>query len=267
MCFVKIGFMNKTYALITGASSGIGYQYARVLAEYGYNLIIVSNQSEALEEKTTILKSDFPSLDVVSLFRDLGCQDAAKELYDTITQMGLEVDVLVNNAGVYHDREFLDDSEKFNMLIMNLHMITPAMLTYYFGKDMVNRHKGYILNMSSVTSTMGFQRLATYSSTKAFLNNISRSTHIELYKSGVYVTCVRPGAVATDLYNIPATQVRIGLMLGYIITPEALARKAIKALMKGRARITPGISTKLLQFLTSLLPTWLLKLVHKLGIF
>lgn len=258
--------MKKTCALVTGASSGIGYAYARVLAGKGYNLVIVSNEEEAIKEKAEIISKEF-GVEVIPLTRDLGKQEAAKELYRWCHDNELETEVLVNNAGVYHDRDFLDDSEAFNSLILNLHTYTPAMLMYYFGQDMVDRHKGYIINMSSVTSMFGAQRLATYSSTKGFLQLLSRATHVELREKGVNVCCVRPGAVATTLYNLKPSAMKAGLMLGYIITPEKLARKGIKAVFRGRSQITPGFSTKLLELLVALLPTCALRLIRKWHIF
>lgn len=252
------------YALVTGASSGIGYAYARAMGRRGYNLIIVSNVADELAEKAEILRKDF-NVKVVDLCVDLGQQDSAKKLYELCKPY--EVEVLINNAGVYHDRDFLDDSEGFNSLILNLHVYTPSMLVYYFGTDMKARGKGYILNMSSVTSDFGAQRLATYSATKGYLRLFSRATHVELKEKGVYVTCVRPGAVATTLYNLKPSAVKAGLFIGYIITPEKLAERGVKAMFRGRSQITPGFSTKLLQFLVALIPTWLLRVIRKLRIF
>ena len=127
------------FALITGASSGIGFQYARVMAKRGYDLVIVSNE-ESIHERAKEIQEEF-AVQVIALVRDLGKQDAAKELYDYCHAQDIEIEVLINNAGVYHDCDFLNDSEGFNMLIMNLHMITPAMLQYYFAKDMKARKK------------------------------------------------------------------------------------------------------------------------------
>lgn len=258
--------MDKTFALITGASSGIGYQFARELGSRGYGLVVVSNEGAPLSEKAWILRKDF-GIDVAEVVMDLGVQSAASELYRFCSERNYEIEVLVNNAGVYHDRDFLDDSEEFNSMILNLHVHTPAMLEYYFGKEMSARGRGYILNVSSVTSSMAIQRLSTYSATKAFLRNFSRSTHIELFGKGVTVTCVRPGAVATGLYNLKPSALKAGLTLGYIITPEKLARKAVRAMFRGRAQITPGLSSKLLAVLVAIIPTGLLKLIRRIHIF
>ncbi len=253
-------------ALVTGASSGIGYEYARVLAEKGFNLLIVSNEA-AIEDKAAILRKDFPKIDVLALVRDLGKQESALELHNWCKENEVEVEMLVNNAGVYHDRDFLADSEGFNSLILNLHVYTPAMLAYYFGQDMAARGKGYIINMSSVTSKFGIQRMATYSSTKGFLQMFSRSLHVELRGKGVNVCCVRPGAVATTLYNLKPGAIKAGLFFGYIITPEKLARKGVRAVLRGRAQLTPGLSTKLLDGGVALIPTCVLRLIRKWNIF
>lgn len=254
------------YALITGASSGCGYEYARIMAQRGYNLLIVSNE-EAIHDKAAILRSDFP-VEVVSLVRNLGTQDAAKELYTYCQCHQIEVEVLINNAGVYHDCDFLEDSELFNMLIFNLHMVTPAMLIYYFGHDMAARGKGYVLNMCSITASIAVQRLGTYGATKAFLQNFTRSVYVELKDKGVVVTNVSPGAINTGLYNLKPWATKIGLILGYIVQPNYLARRGVNAMFRGRAKVTvPCVWNHVLLFFVALVPTCLLRLIRRWGLF
>jgi len=254
------------YAVVTGASSGIGLGFSRVLARKGYNLVMVSNEDQALKDRAAEVSAAF-CVTAVPVTMDLADTRAPLKLHEFCKERGFEVEFLVNNAGVYHDRDFLDDSAEFNSLILLLHVHTPAMLEYYFGKDMVIQGKGYIVNISSVTSNFGIQRQATYSSTKGFLKLFSRSTHIELHDKGVNVCCVRPGAVATTLYNLSPSAVRTGLALGYIITPEKLASKAVGAALRGSSQITPGLSTKLLQVLVALIPTCLLRLIRRVKLF
>lgn len=255
------------YALVTGASSGCGYEYARILAQKGYNLLIVSNE-DAIHEKANALRADFP-VKVISLVRNLGVQDAAKDLHNYCTDNDIEIEVLINNAGVYHDRDFMDDSEAFNMLIMNLHMITPAMLIYYFGQDMARRGKGYVLNMCSVTADIAVQRLGSYGSTKAFLRNFSRSLYVEMKDKGVIITDMTPGAINTGLYNIKPWATKIGLLLGYIVQPNYLARRGVNAMFRGRAKVSvPFVWNYLLIWLVVLfVPTCLLRLIRKMGLF
>lgn len=254
------------YAIITGASSGCGYEYARVMASKGYDLLVVSNE-DVIHDKAILLRQEY-NIKVISLMQNLGVQEAAKELYEYCQTNGVEVEVLINNAGVYHDRDFLDDTEGFNQLIFNLHMHTPAMLMYYFGQEMVKRGKGYILNMCSITADVAVQRLGSYGATKAFLQNFTRSLHIELKNKGVYVTNVTPGAINTGLYNIRPWLTKMGLMMGYIVEPDYLARRGVKAMMKGRAKVSiPGGWNTILLFFVALVPTGLLRLIRKWGIF
>ncbi len=255
-----------SYALVTGASSGMGYCYARALAARGYNLLMVSNE-EAIYAKAEAVQNDYPVI-AVGVLRDLSAPDAAEELHRYCAEKGWTVEVLVNNAGVYHDRDFLNDSEAFNRLILSLHVLTPAMLCYYFGHDMAARHKGYILNVCSVTSRIAVQRMSTYASTKAFLASFTRSLHVELRPQGVYVTNVSPGAVDTGLYHIRPIATRIGKMLGYIVSPEYLVKRALNGLFRGRAKVSvPCVWNAILLILVPLIPTPVLRGIRRLGWF
>ena len=260
--------MKPHFAIVTGASSGMGLEFARQLAQRGYNLLIVSNEERIKEVANELTNERANELTVIPLVMDLGQQSSARELYEYTRTHDLEIEVLVNNAGVYHDRDILDDSEGFTSLIMNLHMYTPAMLCYLFGQDMKARGKGYILNVCSVTSKMAAQRLGPYGGTKAFLSHFTRALHIELRKYGVIVTDVSPGAVDTGLYSIPPVFTRIGKCLGIIVSPETLVRRALRALFHGRAKTTiPTVFWRVLCFIILLVPTWMLRLIRRLGWF
>ena len=263
---------SNTYAIVTGASSGIGYAFAEQLVKHGYNLLIVSNVPEIHEAakrlKDAALQDGSSNLQVVPLVLDLGQQSSARELYEYTKAHEMEVEVLVNNAGVYHDKDILDDSEGFTSLIMNLHMYTPAMLCYLFGQEMKARGKGYILNVCSVTSKMAAQRLGTYGGTKAFLSHFTRALHIELRKYGVHVTDVSPGAVDTGLYSIKPWQTKLGKALGIIVSPQTLAKRGLWALFHGCAKTTvPTVFWRVLCFLILLTPTCVLRLIRRLGWF
>ena len=260
--------MKKThFAIVTGASSGMGVEFARQLAQRGYNLLIVSNE-ERIHEVAKELTDMGEGLQVIGLVMDLGKQSSARELYEYAHAHEIEVEVLVNNAGVYHDRDILDDSEGFTSLIINLHMYTPAMLCYLFGQDMKARRKGYILNVCSVTDKMAAQRLGTYGGTKAFLSHFTRALHIELRQYGVHVTNVSPGAVDTGLYNIKPAFTKLGKCLGIIVSPQTLARRGLRAMFRGRAKTTvPTVFWRALTFLITLIPTWQLRLIRRFGWF
>ena len=255
------------YALVTGASSGIGLELAKGLAKRGYNLLIVSNVGE-INNAAIQIQNEYPGILIIPLVRDLSLQNAAREVYEYTRANEITIDVLVNNAGVYHDRDILDDSEAFTSLILNLHMYTPAMLCYLFGQDMRTRKHGYILNVCSVTSKIVAQRLGTYASTKSFLAAFTRSLHIELKPYGVYVTNVSPGAVDTGLFSIPKWVTKAGKCLGIIASPQMLSRRALWALFHGWSKVTvPAVFWHILCFIILLIPTCVLRLIRRLGWF
>lgn len=249
----------------------MGLEFAKQLAQRGYNLLIVSNVPEihdAAEQIQSTIKNQKSPIEVLDLVMDLGQQSSARELYEYTHAHDIEVEVLVNNAGVYHDKDILDDSEGFTSLIMNLHMYTPAMLCYLFGQDMKARRKGYILNVCSVTSKMAAQRLGTYGGTKAFLCHFTRALHIELRKYGVLVTDVSPGAVDTGLYSISPVLTKLGKCLGIIVSPQTLVRRALWALFHGWSKTTvPTVFWTILTLIILLIPTCLLRLIRRLGWF
>ena len=259
--------MKQHFALVTGASSGIGLEFARQLAARGYNLLIISNVLE-INDAADSIHRDYPSLSVIPLVMNLSRQSSARELYEYTRAEEIEIEVLVNNAGVYHDIDILDDSEAFTSLILNLHMYTPAMLCYLFGQEMRERKHGYILNVCSVTSKIVAQRLGTYASTKSFLSAFTRSLHIELKPYGVYVTDVSPGAVDTGLFSIPQWVTKAGKCLGIIASPQILVRRALRALFHGRSKVTvPAVFWHILTFIILLIPTCVLRLIRRLGWF
>ena len=240
-----------SFALVTGSSSGIGLEFARQLAQRGYPLILVSNEDK-INDCARQLSEQY-NVVTHALVRDLAKPEAPRELYDYCHEQDWTVEVLVNNAGVYHDRDILD---------------TPAMLCYLFGQDMRERRRGYILNVCSVTSHIAAQRLGTYGSTKAFLASFTRALHIELKPFGVYVTNVSPGAVDTGLYSIPKWITQAGKCLGIIVSPQTLARRGLRALFHGRSKATiPCVFWKILCFIIMLIPTCLLRLIRRLGWF
>ena len=130
--------MEKRWALVTGASSGIGFAYAEELARRGFPLVIVSNEEQAIREKGEYLAGEY-GVDVIALYRDLAVPGAARELYDTCQERGVEVDVLINNAGMFFYYEILQAKAGVVEKMLYLHVTTPTQLCYYFGQEMKRR--------------------------------------------------------------------------------------------------------------------------------
>ena len=174
-------------ALVTGASSGIGLEYAKQLAhDYHTDLLLISNQEEEQKKVAADLAAQY-GVKTIPLYADLSKQDAAEQLLQYCKDNNLVVDILINNAGVFFFNPYCETSMKRIELMLNLHMITVAKLTRLFGEEMINRElteeekaqkicrksrrKGYILNMSSMSAWMAMPGIQTYNATKAFIYN------------------------------------------------------------------------------------------------
>lgn len=254
--------MEKKWALVTGASSGIGLAYAEELASRGYQLVIVSNEEQAIREKGKFLSEKY-GIEVLPLYRDLAIPRAAKELYDTCQERNIPVEVLVNNAGMFFFLETLQAKANIVEKMLYLHMTTPTQLCYYFGQEMKKRRHGYILNMSSLSCWLPYPGITLYASTKRYLKSFSRGLRSELLDYGVSVTVLCPGAVATNLYNLSDNLKTLAIRLGIMMRPEKLARKGINALFHRRASLVPGLFNKICTPLVMLLPHGLVRWIMR----
>ena len=229
-------------ALVTGASSGMGLEYARQLAAAGCHVLMVSNQAEALEACAEELRHQYP-VEIRSKYADLSVATAAGDLFHYCEENGLEIDVLINNAGMFFFEELEGEACRKAEVMMGLHVHTPTMLCALFGNAMKRRGRGYILNVSSVVAEMCAPGLTVYAATKSYLKTFSKSLYYELFPYGVSVTAVCPGAVATGLYSVLPALVKIlevAGRFGMVYSPEKLVRKALKAMFRGRRCVTPG---------------------------
>ena len=253
---------NSRTALVTGASSGIGLCYARRLASLGYRVVAVSNQQAEIQQTAQELASTY-GIEALPLYMDLATGEAAEALHAFCRERGLEIEVLVNNAGIFFFREVANTAPGAIETMLSLHVATPTRLCRLFGADMKTRGHGYILNMASLASWMPMPGIALYAATKAYLRSFSRSLWYEMRENGVTVTTVCPGAVATDLYKLSKRYQRLGLRLGVLMPPQRLADKALKAMFRGRKQIVPGAINLFFRWLIALLPDWLVLYAKK----
>lgn len=266
-------------ALITGASSGIGLEYAKQLArDYHTDLLLVSNQEQEQKQVAADLASKY-GVKAIALYADLSKQDAAEQLHQYCLDNNLVVDILVNNAGVFFFNPYCETSMKRIELILNLHMITVAKLCRLFGEDMINRQlteeettqticgklrkKGYILNMSSMSAWMAMPGIQSYNATKAFIYNFSKSLWYELKPKGVNITVMTPGAVDTALFGLAPHLRRLAVNLTVSIPPEKLVKRALKKMFRGKKADMPGVINHLCTPLLKHTPDWLVFLVMR----
>jgi short-subunit dehydrogenase len=244
------------WALITGGSSGMGLEYARQLAKRGYDLVLVSNRQEELEQASEELSKVYP-VRVVTRFQDLSAETAADELMAFCQEQSIEVEILINNAGMFFFEELTTENEAKALAMMRLHTFTPTRMCILFGEAMKRCGHGYILNMSSMAAKLPCPGIAVYSATKAYLKSFSKSLFFEMRPYGVGVTTVCPAAIATPLYKLKPSLLKLGVNVGLIGTPQWLVRRALRGMFHKRRVVKPGLMNYYLPPLIAILPKWL----------
>lgn len=266
-------------SLVTGASSGIGLQYATQLArDYHTDLLLVSNQEDELRKVAEDLEAQY-KVRAIPHYADLSKQDAAEDLYDYCHANNLVVDILINDAGVFFFNPYCETSMKRISLMLNLHIVTVAKLCRLFGEDMIARQltneeqaqticgkprrKGYILNMSSMSAWMAMPGIQTYNATKAFIYNFSKSLWYELKPKGVNITVMTPGAVDTALFGLAPNLRKLAVNLSVSIPPEKLVKRALRSMFRGKKADMPGVINHLCTPILKHTPDWLVFFVIK----
>ena len=244
-----------TTALITGGSSGMGLEYARQLAKKGCLLILVSNQQEQLDKAAAELKKNYPSIpDVVTIWSDLARVEAADELHRLCSQKGIIPDILVCNAGMFFFKELTGSDVNLVSKMLTLHIETNTRLCLLFGEDMKRRGSGRIIIMASMAAKLPTPGITIYSATKAYLMSFGKSLWFEMKPYGVSVTTICPAAVATPLYNLKPSLMKLGVRLGAIHTPEWLVKRALRASKHSRRVVRPSLMNWYLPGLIRLIP-------------
>ena len=254
----------KYFALVTGASSGIGLAFSRELARRGWPVLLVSNEKEKLEQAAAEINGEF-NTDTLPLYMDLAGRDSGRELFDYCTSNNIQVSILINNAGMFFFRDITNTAPERIETMQNLHMYTPTMLSRLFCGQMINdKRPGYILNMSSIAARMMMPGITLYNSTKSYTRSFSRSMRNEVQDKNIGITTVCPGAVATGLYNLPQKYMKLGIALGIIIRPEKLVKKALNKMFRKKAEYIPGgLLNRLFILLIESLPEFLIRRIKK----
>lgn len=254
----------QSYALVTGAASGMGRIYCQQLAEKGYNIIMVDINASGLDETEKMMPKE-DDLKILKVVQDLSATDAADRIYEVTEKAGCEVEVLVNNAGVMYCQGIAETSERMLKLIMMVHMNTPLMLCRKYVGSMKERGCGFILNISSLAAWMSWPGIGMYGNTKAFVRNYSRELRIECQKTGVSVTNAYFGAVDTPLIPIKPSLKKLARALTVMISPEKAVRRALGATFHRRRGTMPGLLNKLFFPLIVILPDFLLGWVYRMA--
>ncbi|UPK72592.1 SDR family NAD(P)-dependent oxidoreductase [Chitinophaga filiformis] len=240
------------YALITGATSGFGYELAKLFARDGFSLVLVARSIERLQEVTNELKQQY-SVEVTPISADLFQPAAAKEIYDEVKARGIVVSYLVNDAGQGEWGRFIDVDLQRSLDIIQLNVCSLVALTKYFATEMVARGEGHILQLGSEAGKAPMPLLSVYAATKAFVISFSAAISNELEGTGVNVTVLLPGAADTDFFHKANMEHTKTYREDSLQTPEEVAQDGYEALMSGESRVISGGKTKMHVYMANLL--------------
>lgn len=243
----------RKYALITGATSGIGLELARLFAKEGYSLIISARNETELLNVCGELESE--DVTVIPIAKDLFDREQAFALYAEVKQRGIEVDVLVNNAGqgVYGEFEKTDIDRELRIIDLNISSL--VILTKCFLVDMTARNSGKILNLASIASKSPGPWQSVYHGTKAFVLSFTEAIREELKDTEITITALMPGVTDTDFFNkADMLESKAVQDEDNMADPARVARDGFEALMAGKDKVVSGIKNKLQMAIGAIMP-------------
>ncbi len=253
--------MSKT-VLITGASAGIGYELSKIFAKNGYNLVLVSRNKQKLEVIAKELENKY-GIQAKVIPKDLSKSSASQELYDNITANGIDIDVLVNNAGFGTNGKFTDINAHKHMDLIQLNITSLTMLCKLFGTDMVKKRTGRILNVASTAAFQAGPLMSTYYASKAYVLMLSEALYYELSQDGVSVTVLCPGPTHTEFFK---RNEMIDTKLSkspHIMKAEDVAKAGFDGLFRNKKIVIPGLINKLLAFTVRFTPRSIMTLIAR----
>jgi len=250
----------KNVALITGASSGIGKELARIHASEGGDLVLVARRANELLALKTELEAKYGSK-IEIIVKDLSDTKSASEIFDATEKSGIQIEYLINNAGfgghgIFHEREMGND-----LAMVNVNITSLMLLTHLYLPGMVKRGKGKILNVSSTASFLPGPLQAVYYASKAFVTSLSQALSEELRGSGVTVTALCPGPVATEFFDTANMEGVKMLKTQKAMSPAKTAAIGYRDMIKGKLlSFDNGLLKFSLNWMVPLLPRrWVLK--------
>jgi short-subunit dehydrogenase len=244
--------MTKT-ALITGASTGIGHELSKIFAKKGYDLVLVARDGQRLAKIATKLESQY-GITATTMAKDLSQPSAPGDIYNTVVDEKIGIDVLVNNAGSGHYGRFIDTDLRKIQDEIQLNITTLTTLCRLFGADMVKKGAGSILNVSSTAAFQPGPLMGNYYASKGYVLMLSEALNYELKGDGVTITVLCPGPTQTEFFkrsNMTETNLARG---PWVMSAADVAQAGFDGLMKGKTIVIPGMINKLIVFLIRFTP-------------
>jgi short-subunit dehydrogenase len=243
------------WALITGASSGFGEEFARQYAAQGRPLVLVARRLEKLETLATELRETY-RVDVIVEQVDLSNVAAVIQLHQRLLERGIAVDILINNAGHGLQGTFLDGTLDAALAMLQLDVVSLTAVAHVFAQDMRTRGGGKILLVASLLAYQGIEKFAVYAAAKAYVLRLGEALHRELKRDGVTVTVLCPGMSDTGFATAAQQKITPALKL-LMMQPTPVVRAGIRALQSRRISVVPGWANKATVMFTWATPRWL----------
>jgi len=240
-------------ALITGATSGIGYELAKLFAQEKYNLVIVARHQDGLEEKATEFRQQY-GIEVTTIAKDLSERNGPFEVCDEIKAKGITINVLVNNAGQGQYGEFVETDIRRELEIVELNISAYLVLTKHFLKEMVARNGGKILMVSSIGGELPGPLQSVYHATKAFVSSFAEAIQNETKDTNVTITKLLPGVTDTDFFRKAEMEQAKMVAEGPRADPAKVAKDGYEALMSGKLEIISGAMNKIMVGASKIMP-------------
>jgi uncharacterized protein len=246
---------DRSWVLVTGASSGFGEEFARQYAQRGHSLVLVARRLDRLEKLAEGLRRQF-SVEIVVEQVDLSDISAVFQLHRRLHERGVAIDILINNAGHGLQGAFIDSKLDAALAMVQLDIASLTALTHLFAQDMRARGRGKILLVASLLAFQGVVNFAVYSAAKAYVLRLGEALHREFKRDGITVTSLCPGMSDTGFAAAAKQKVTPGLKL-LMMQPAPVVRAGIRALDAGRISVVPGLPNKFFAILMWATPRWL----------
>ncbi len=239
-------------ALVTGASHGIGFEFCRLFARDGYDVVMVARSAESMEQAAETMRQNF-GVRVHVMPKDLSVPGAAQSLFADVESKGLTIDALVNDAGFGLFGTFAETDLQREVQMIQVNMTTLTELTKLCLPGMIARKSGRILNVASTAAFQPGPLMAVYYATKAYVLSFSEAVGYELKGTGVTVTALCPGPTKSA-FQAEAKMTKSRLFQGRVMDAETVAEAGYRGLMRGRSIVIPGARNRTLAFLTRFTP-------------
>ncbi len=245
----------KTWVLITGASSGFGEEFARQYAEQGHSLVLVARRLDRLQRIAEALRQQF-HVEIVVEQVDLSDISAVIQLHQRLRERGIEIDILINNAGHGLQGPFIDSKLDAALAMVQLDIASLTAVTHIFAQDMRTRRRGKIMLVASLLAFQGVVNFAVYSAAKAYVLRLGEALHREFKRDGITVTSLCPGMSDTGFATAAQQKITPALKL-LMMQPAPVVRAGIRALKARRISVVPGLANKLSVIFAWATPRWL----------